>query len=114
MDVFRLRNQVVGDYSSYIGSFLKILDSRIDQFVKDKLVKGVLWPDPLLQLSPAYQSAQTVEQLVKEGILHPSCGNLFRAKGKSLLLHQHQRTAIDIASQGQNYVVTTGTGSGKS
>src|SRR4029078_2810851 len=31
-----------------------------------------------------------------------------------LRLHRHQRQAIDQASAGKNYVLTTGTGSGKS
>jgi ATP-dependent helicase YprA (DUF1998 family) len=114
MDAFRLRRTVVSDYADYIQSFLTILDPRIRQFVDEQLAAGVLWPDPLLQLSPAYQAAESVEKLSARGVLHPLCGALFRADGEPLRLHQHQRTAIDIASQGHNYVVTTGTGSGKS
>lgn len=114
MDAFHLRRNVVADYSEYIDSFLTILDPQIQAFVSEQLNNNVLWPDPLLQLSPAYQAAETVETLAAGGALHPLCGALFRAKGASLRLHQHQRTAIDSAAQGHNYVVTTGTGSGKS
>src|SRR5262245_40561342 len=114
MDAFRLRRTVVSDYADYIQSFLSILDPRIKQFVDEQLAEGVLWPDPLLQLSPAYQAAERVEALANHTVLHPLCSSLFRADGESLRLHQHQRTAIDIAAQGYNYVVTTGTGSGKS
>lgn len=114
MDAFDLRRIVVADYGEYIDSFLTILDPRIQAFVSEQLASNVLWPDPLLQLSPAYQAAETVESLSSHGVLHPLCGSLFRAKGASLRLHQHQRAAIDVATQGHNYVVTTGTGSGKS
>src|SRR5262245_37533232 len=114
MDAFRLRRTVVSDYAGYIQSFLTILDPRIRQFVDEQLAAGVLWPDPLLQLSPAYQAAETVQALSTRTVLHPLCAALFRAGEESLRLHQHQRTAIDIAAHGHNYVVTTGTGSGKS
>ncbi|GIV95664.1 MAG: RNA helicase [Herpetosiphonaceae bacterium] len=114
MDAFRLRNTVVGDYSDYIRSFLTILDSRIRTFVDEQIASGVLWPDPLIQLSPAYQAAETVDDLVAAHVLHPLCGTLFRARGHSIRLYQHQRAALDLARQGHHYVVTTGTGSGKS
>ncbi len=114
MDAFRLRETVVADYAEYVQSFLAILDPRIRSFVDEQLANGMLWPDPLLQLSPAYQPAETVAELVAQELLHQVCGQLFQVDGRSLRLHQHQRTAIDLAAQGLNYVVTTGTGSGKS
>ncbi len=56
-----------------------------------------------------------------EGTLHEECGRIFRAGkekhndvGKDLRLHRHQAEAIKIAGAGHNYVLTTGTGSGKS
>lgn len=64
MDAFRLRETVVADYADYVQSFLAILDPRIRAFVDERLADGMLWPDPLLQLSPAYQSAETVEERV--------------------------------------------------
>ena len=114
MDAFRLRETVVADYAEYVQSFLGILDPRIRAFVDQQLADGMLWPDPLLQLSPAYQPAETVEELAERGVLHPACAGLFQSSGRSLRLHQHQRTAIDLAARGEHYVVTTGTGSGKS
>ncbi len=78
MDAFRLRNMVVRDYAEYIQSFLTILDPRIQAFVDEQLARGILWPDPLLQLSPAYEQAETIDQLVARGVLHPLCGSLFR------------------------------------
>ena len=89
MDAFHLRRTVVSDYAEYIQSFLTILDPRIKQFVDERLASGVLWPDPLLQLSPAYQAAETVEALSRRGVLHSLCGALFRVNGESLRLHQH-------------------------
>ncbi|NOK64368.1 MAG: DEAD/DEAH box helicase [Chloroflexi bacterium AL-N10] len=114
MDAFTLGRTVVSDYMAYVSSFLTILDPKIQAFVDEKLSNKVLWPDPLLQLSPAYESAETVAELATRGVLHPGCGALFRFGQHTLRLHQHQRTAIDIAATGNHYIVTTGTGSGKS
>jgi hypothetical protein len=54
-------------------------------------------------------------------VLHPECERIFRvgktadgAPGRSLLLHKHQEDAILIAKRRESYVLTTGTGSGKS
>lgn len=38
MDVFALRDNLVGDYSSFVESFINIRDSRISQQVEQELV----------------------------------------------------------------------------
>lgn len=115
MDVFALRQRIIGDYESYTRSFLTIFDPEIEAFVQQELAGGKLWPDALIQLSPAYAPAQTVAELASTGVLHPLCASIFRDRaGRSLTLYWHQRHAIDLAAQRKPYVVTTGTGSGKS
>ncbi|MGH2531692.1 MAG: DEAD/DEAH box helicase [Thermomicrobiales bacterium] len=122
MDVFALRNQVVDDYAVYVRSFLRIADPEIMGFVERRLDDGRLWPDPLIQLNPSFAPGGTIDELVGQGVLHPECGRIFRRgksetgarTGEQLLLHRHQRDAIDVAQSGASYVLTTGTGSGKS
>lgn len=73
MDAFTLRQRVLDDYDAYVRSFLHIRDERIRAFVHRRLGEGVLWPESLLQLNPAYAPGPTVAQLVDEGLLHPLC-----------------------------------------
>jgi hypothetical protein len=114
MNILNLRNGVINDYHQYVESFLNIQDERIKQFVNEELSSGILWPDPLIQLNPSYEMEKTVSQLVKDGVLHPLCEKIFQKDGKSFHLYHHQEQAVRTALKKEHYVLTTGTGSGKS
>ncbi|MDA8774207.1 DEAD/DEAH box helicase [Opitutales bacterium] len=121
MNIFEYRQKLVGDYGSYLKSFINISDQRISAYVDEELDKGALWPEPLLQLNPSFEQGRSIEQLVSEKILHEKCGEIFRtgksesdAIGKPMHLHKHQDEAIQRAQSNSSYVLTTGTGSGKS
>ena len=84
----------------------------VDQVLTDE---ARLWPDFLLQLSPSYRRNAAVDELARDGLLHPLCAEIFRnAEGQPFRLYEHQRAAFEPATGGSSYVVTSGTGSGKS
>lgn len=120
MDVFALRDHLIDEYNSYVSSFINIRDERIAAAVHESLASGALWPDPLIQLNPSFEPGEWIDDLVREGVLHDECGRVFRLKhdahdtGQPLRLHRHQADAVRTARRGSNYVLTTGTGSGKS
>ena len=115
MDAFALRQRILQDYSDYVHSFLKIRDPKVREYVIERLAEGVLWPEPLLQLNPSYEVAGTVGDLVNEGVLHPLCAQVFVDRnGSPFRLYRHQEEAIRIAARREPYVLTSGTGSGKS
>lgn len=120
MDVFKLQKDLIHSYSNYVQSFINIADPRIKEIVDSELSEGLLWPDPLVQLNPSFEAGKTIDELVTEGILHKECANIFRKKknaaggDRRITLHRHQEEAIRVAARDRNYVLTTGTGSGKS
>jgi len=120
VDIFEFRDRLISDYSAYSQSFVQIKDARIREHIESKLSQGLLWPEALVQLNPSFQPGAWIDDLIKEGILNEGCGGIFRIKsnedpiGKPLRIHRHQEDAIRIAKNRQNYVLTTGTGSGKS
>jgi ATP-dependent helicase YprA (DUF1998 family) len=110
LDVFSLRNEIIGDYRRYIESFLRIRDSKVEKFVQQELEHGQLWTDPLVQLNPFYKQGATVSELVQRGVLHPNCERYF----PGYRFRYHQEQAFLSAQRQEPYVLTTGTGSGKS
>lgn len=121
MDVFQLHKQLIDDYSDYAKSFINIRDPRIKKRVDAEIDGGLLWPTPLIQLNPFFKPGATVEELCQRGVLHEKCKDIFAPKddmtGEILgpfRLHQHQEEALLVAKEGDPYVLTTGTGSGKS
>ena len=121
MDVFALRDQVISEYRSYSEGFVEIADERIREAVDDAFDKGLLWPSPRIGLNPSFEPGATVGELVDSGRLHPLAEQIFRKdksaddpRGEPMTLHRHQVEAIEAAADARSYVLTTGTGSGKS
>lgn len=110
MNVFDIHAGIVRDYARYISSFINIADDGIATVVKEALAEGKLWPQPLLQFNPSYETAGSISDIVRSGTVHRDLADIF--KGYSL--YQHQLAAIKLGTKGEDFVVTSGTGSGKS
>jgi superfamily II DNA/RNA helicase len=110
MDVFSLRDTVVDEYKKFATSFTAIHAPDIRAQVEAIYATERYWPEPLLQINPAYKTGASIGALVRDGTLHPQCAEIFGA----LTLHAHQAVAAALAANRESYVVTTGTGSGKS
>jgi superfamily II DNA/RNA helicase len=114
MDVFSLRDSVVEEYRQFATSFTEIHAQDIRRQVEALYAEGRFWPEPLIQINPSYRAAIALEALIAGGALHPRTAEIFQVQGRPLRLHKHQEQAVALAAQGESYVVTTGTGSGKS
>ncbi|MBM4458940.1 MAG: DEAD/DEAH box helicase, partial [Chloroflexi bacterium] len=115
MNIFAIHDEVIDRYGDYVQSFLSIADDDIREFIGQGIFDDrALWPNALLQLNPAYEKAATVASLAAKGVLQPGCAEIFRdEKGESFRLYQHQKEAVDKGLAGEHFVVTSGTGSGK-
>ncbi len=70
---------------------------------------GKLWPEPLIQFNPSYQKGNGIASLVSEKKLHPAFLDFLPYD-----LHRHQSEAIEKGVREESFIVTSGTGSGKS
>jgi hypothetical protein len=120
-DVFNYRDEVIKEYQSFSRSFTNISAPDIKAVVDAEYEEGRYWPEPLIQINPNYKTEKTIDELCADGTLESECRLIFQvdkkedgSNGKTMTLYSHQQQAIAFAALKQSYVVTTGTGSGKS
>ena len=114
LDVFALRDSVVGEYKRFATSFTTIHAPDIREQVDTIYAEDRYWPEPLIQINPSYKRSTDVGDLAANGVLDSRCAEIFRTNGRPLSLYKHQEQAVALAAAGESFVVTTGTGSGKS
>ena len=119
-DPFNTLKEVQGDYQSYVSSFQKIRNPKIEAWIEQrKVVGGLLWKPPYLQIALPFQVGDSLPTLVAEGVLHPGVLKFARSKidqldSAPIEPYEHQVQAIRKLHQGHNVILATGTGSGKS
>ena len=111
MDAFAFDRHMIASYEKFSRSFSTIRAKDLREEIDSQYHNKRFWPDALLSLNPRFQSGPTVDHLVAAGTLDETTGKIFCLPGP---LYQHQAESIAKASEGKSYVVTTGTGSGKS
>lgn len=114
-------NNIKDEFTGYIDTLFHIADSDYaEQFSEALREEGVVSKGPYLDVDDSYKGSLSLEQLIIEGVASP----LFRELEGDLLdkdkeikierkLYCHQEKALRKANLGENLVVTTGTGSGK-
>lgn len=110
MNILKFHDKLIENYRNYITSFLNIKDPGIGQFVDQEIQNKKLWPDPLVQFNPTYQAGSALKILTQEKVLHPDLEKIFIGYE----LYKHQEEAIRLGAAGEEFIVTSGTGSGKS
>ena len=110
MDALSLHRKIVSSYQDYIRSFIDIREDDIRDRVEEELANGTLWPEPLIQFNPSFEKNLSIEDLVGKGILHNELRDVFRG----YRLYTHQVRALTLGANRQSFIVTSGTGSGKS
>ncbi len=110
MQALNIHSKIVSDYKDYLKSFNIIRDDRIRRVVDDAFKDDQYIPEPLIQFNPSFKRAADFKELEKEGVLHPYLERIFG----DFKLFKHQEEAIRLGAQHKSFVVTSGTGSGKS
>jgi len=110
MDAFLLHADVKQSYEDYLRSFFTIRDKRILAEVERVMAEGRFMPDPLIQFNPSFRSNTSLDDLITEGVMHPDLKRVYGSKK----LFDHQVEAFRKGAAGEGFIVTSGTGSGKS
>src|SRR5713101_4008336 len=78
LDVFSLRDFVIGDYKEFATSFTTIHADDIRRQVEAIYARERFWPEPLIQINPSYRRSTTIDRLAASGMLNPGCAGIFR------------------------------------
>ena len=110
MNILKLYSKLKEGYKDYISSFISIKDPRIREEVSKALADEKLWPDALIQFNPNFKQGIGVKEMIEKGWnIHPDLKHFFNRP-----FYLHQQEAVFLGSQDKEFIVTSGTGSGKS
>src|SRR5690625_274702 len=114
MRAFQFDQRLIENYERFSRSFSIIQAPDLAAAIEQEYADGRFWPDALLSLNPRYKEGPCIDALAADGTLDEATASIFRLDDGPLRLHVHQGQALSKAQAGESFVVTTGTGSGKS
>ncbi len=110
MNIIELYESLKGSYKSYLQSFVAIKDERIKDEVSESIKNEKLWRKALIQFNPNLKQGIGVKELIAKGLpIHKDLEYFFDKP-----FYKHQQDAIELGCQDKEFIVTSGTGSGKS
>ena len=114
MDIFDLDRSLLRDCERFARSFTQVRAADIRKQVEAIYASGRFWPEPLVSINSRFEEGGSIDDLARAGTLHDATPRVFSVDGQPITLYRHQTQAVSKAVARQSFVVTTGTGSGKS
>ncbi len=103
---------IKNEFSKYVKSTFVLKDEKYDNDFKKELSESVLTRGPYLKLELPFEKACTINELIQTNKIAQSFSRVSDIDlNRRLYLHQYK--ALQRVQDGNNIVVTTGTGSGK-
>ena len=119
-DPIKASQEIKDSYIDYITTTFNMADPEYEQEFRKKLQEeGAVAKGPFLDIGGSYETGHTLQELIDSGKISPLFSELepVEESARELKLDRplycHQETALMKAASGENLVVTTGTGSGK-
>ena len=102
-------------YLRYIETAFFINDESYFRQFREKLADDSSFSKgPYLEATDSFKAGKSLEELINEGVVSPLFRELDqKAMPVSRPLYAHQETSVRCIGNGENAVITTGTGSGK-
>lgn len=113
MKPFRVQDEVLKEFEMYIYTTFPVLDEELKKTIQRKVrEEKLLWKDAYISLDKNYVPGCTLDEAVARGLIIKETAELFKKVGIERL-YKHQEIAIEKIKRGENIIVATGTGSGK-
>ena len=99
----------------YLSTTIGVSDDHPDlaRRIRIELSGAELVKGPYLEALPDYDKGRSLAELFEAGLLHANWIAMQNSPIWRRRLHAHQETALQHAAKDDNYLVGTGTGSGK-
>jgi hypothetical protein len=55
VDVFKLRNNLIDDYKSYVESFINIKDKKIENSIQDDFEQSIFYPESFIRVNLTFE-----------------------------------------------------------
>ena len=113
-------DEIKKEYIGYISTTFHFRNPKLQEKFVEELDKTVS-NGPFIEIKDSFKSGASIRTLIDKGVLSPLFAELERSKPQSYQrklpldrpLYLHQQRAIEKVVSGNNVVVSTGTGSGK-
>lgn len=113
-------DEIKKEYIGYISTTFHFRNQKLQEKLVEELDKTVS-NGPFVEMKDSFKSGASIKELMDKGVLTPLFSDLERGKPQSYQrklpldrpLYFHQQKAIEKIVAGNNVVVSTGTGSGK-
>ena len=119
-DPIKASKDIKKSYIDYITTTFDMADPQYKQeFLEELKKEGMIAKGPFLDIGGSFEVGHTLQELIEDGCASPLFEKLepVPEKDRELKLRRplylHQESSLLKASAGENLVVTTGTGSGK-
>ncbi|MEF8726499.1 MAG: DEAD/DEAH box helicase, partial [Candidatus Bipolaricaulota bacterium] len=121
MNPFKVLNNVQEGYRRYAESFQNFANESIREWINEQIEEGdLLWKEPYVELVRGFRRGCEFQDLVDDPSIpfHPDTWKSFGREGSErgsepYPLYKHQEESIRSVLRGNNTIIATGTGSGK-
>ena len=113
IDAFALSREIVARYRRYLWTTFSFRDAALQASFERALNRWPLSRGPFVEATPPFRRGRTPRELFSALLDPPPDEGFVQALYGDRPLYQHQEEAIQKVWEGQNVIVATGTGSGK-
>ena len=112
-DPIKAADFIDSSFKDYVFNTFVIRDAELRKQYRIEIEKGLLSKGPFLDCVDAFEAGKTISELIREGVASSEFERILPQPLLERPLYRHQEEAFKIVTSGENAVITTGTGSGK-
>lgn len=111
-NIIKASKSISNKYKRYLSTIFSIDDEEYNSIFKEKLNELEFAKGPYLDVTNSFSKGRSIKELINEGIVDEDFKYISKIYNLPSL-HMHQEEALLKTIQGNNIIVSTGTGSGK-